>query len=432
MLATVTGYELPENNNPLLAVIGTCIAVFWPGALTFGFPGVMAPLWQKMFGVGSAATGLTIFWMLAAVGAFMFLVGRWQERWGLRAMMALGVALTAAASLLVSTAGSISTVYAWAALNGMASSFVYVPALTLVQWCYPRKRGLAAGTVSMVFGLSAAIMSPVFGQIHLSLGYEMMNLVLAALTLSIGLFGAYFARPPLSWKEAAKARRSEKKSTATKQAAEAGPEKQESEVEVISARSFTVMESLHTRSFWMLWITWTLAGAAGVSMTILATGYGLFLGFSLSSAILLLTAFNLTNGLSRLASGILSDRFGRNRVMSLAFLASGLAYIALPRAEGLLTCAILSAAVGFSFGTLFSVSAPLVADCFGLEHFGAIFGLTFAAYGFVAGPLGPTLSGYILDITGNNYTLVFLYLGIFFLLASACIRHVVAPRSREC
>jgi len=113
--------------------------------------------------------------------------------------------------------------------------------------------------------------------------------------------------------------------------------------------------------------------------------------------------------------------------MSLAFLASGLAYIALPYTEGLLSCAILCAAVGFSFGTLFSVSAPLVADCFGLEHFGAVFGLTFAAYGFVAGPLGPTLSGYLLDISGNNYTPVFLYLGLFFLLASASIRLVVPP-----
>ena len=60
----------------------------------------------------------------------------------------------------------------------------------------------------------------------------------------------------------------------------------------------------------MLWITWTLAGAAGVSMTILAPGYGLFLGFPLPSAVLLLTAFNLTNGISRLASGMLSDRMG--------------------------------------------------------------------------------------------------------------------------
>jgi MFS transporter, OFA family, oxalate/formate antiporter len=429
VLATVTGSKLPENNQPFLAVIGTCVAVFWPGALTFGFPGVMAPLWQEMFGVGSAATGLIIFFMLAAVGVFMFLVGRWQERWGLRAMMALGVALTAAASLLVSTAGSISTVYAWAALNGMASSFVYVPALTLVQWCYPQKRGLAAGTVSMVFGLSAAIMSPVFGQMHLSLGYEAMNLVMAALTLSMGLFGAYFARPPTTWEEATLARRYGKKSAtpARSGAAEDGhQEKHEINVQIISARSLTVRESLHTRSFWMLWITWTLAGAAGVSMTILATGYGLFLGFSLPSAIVLLTSFNLTNGMSRLASGILSDRFGRNRIMSLAFLASGLAYIALAYTEGLLSCAILCAAVGFSFGTLFSVSAPLVADCFGLEHFGAVFGLTFAAYGFVAGPLGPTLSGYLLDISGN-YTPVFLYLGLFFLLASASIRLVVPP-----
>ncbi|MDD2835833.1 MAG: MFS transporter, partial [Methanothrix sp.] len=195
-----------------------------------------------------------------------------------------------------------------------------------------------------------------------------------------------------------------------------------------SSRSFTVKESLHTRSFWLLWITWTFAGAAGVSMTILAAEYGLFRGFSLPAAILILTAFNLTNGISRLISGILSDRFGRNQVMSLAFFAAGVAYFFLPWADGLGTCTLLAAIVGFSFGTLFSVSAPLVADCFGLEHFGAIFGLTFAAYGFVAGPLGPTLSGYLLDLTGDNFFLVFLYLGVFCLLASLCIRRVVPPQ----
>jgi OFA family oxalate/formate antiporter-like MFS transporter len=188
------------------------------------------------------------------------------------------------------------------------------------------------------------------------------------------------------------------------------------------------MESLHTRSFWLLWITWIFAGAAGVSMTILAAEYGLFLGFSLPAAILILTAFNLTNGISRLISGILSDRFGRNQVMSLAFFAAGVAYFFLPWADSLGTCTLLAAIVGFSFGTLFSVSAPLVADCFGLEHFGAIFGLTFAAYGFVAGPLGPTLSGYLLDLTGDNFFLVFLYLGVFCLLASLCIRRVVPPQ----
>ena len=408
---------MPGDKKALLAVLGSCIAIFWPGALTFGFPGVMAPIWQEMFHVGRAATGLTIFFMLAAVGAFMFLVGRWQERWGLRRMIALGVILTALASLVVSQASSIYTVYVWAFLNGIASSFVYVPALTLVQWCYPQKRGLVAGTVSMVFGLAAAIMSPLFGKMLSAFGYEAMNLAVALLTLSIGLLGAYFARAPEAWENAASARRAGS-ATAAKPTAQI----------ITSKKSFSVKESLHTRSFWLLWITWTFAGAAGVSMTVLATGYGLFLGFPLSSAILILTAFNLTNGMSRLISGILSDRFGRNQVMSLAFLAAGVAYFALPWADGLGACALLAAVVGFSFGTLFSVSAPLVADCFGLEHFGAIFGLTFAAYGFVAGPLGPTLSGYLLDVTGDNFFLVFLYLGIFCLLAGLFIRQVVPPQ----
>ncbi len=61
-------------------------------------------------------------------------------------------------------------------------------------------------------------------------------------------------------------------------------------------------------------------------MTVLSTGYGLFRGFPLESAILILTAFNLTNGASRLVSGYYSDKIGRNRIMSLAFLAAGLAY----------------------------------------------------------------------------------------------------------
>jgi OFA family oxalate/formate antiporter-like MFS transporter len=69
-----------------------------------------------------------------------------------------------------------------------------------------------------------------------------------------------------------------------------------------------------------------------------------------------------------------------------------------------------------------------VADCFGLQQLGAIFGLTFAAYGFIAGPLGPTLSGYLLDVTDNNFSIVFFYLGLFFMLSGLCIRLVVPPK----
>lgn len=408
------------NIKSILAVLGSSVAIFWPGALTFGFPGVMAPVWQKMFHVGHGATGITIFFMLAAVGIFMFLVGHWQERYGTRKMITLGVILTSFASVVAAYASSISAVYAWAFLNGLASCFVYIPTLTLVQWWYPQKKGLVSGIVSMVFGLSAAIMSPLFEKMLVSLGYVSMNLSISVLTLIIGLAGAYFARAPNSQEKKALYSAITNGNSEKKTQSSGGLQRS-------SEDSLTVLESLHTRSFWFLWITWTLAGAAGVSMTLLSTEYGLFKGFSLGSAILLLTSFNLTNGMSRLISGYYSDKVGRNNIMSLAFLAAGLAYFILPWADSLPACALLAAVVGFSFGTLFSVSAPLVVDCFGLEHFGAVFGLTFAAYGFIAGPIGPTLSGYLLDVTGDNFLLVFLYLGIFCILSGVCIRFVTRP-----
>ncbi len=151
----------------------------------------------------------------------------------------------------------------------------------------------------------------------------------------------------------------------------------------------------------------------------------------MESAVVILTAFNITNGGSRLVMGFLSDIVGRNLAMSLTFLAAGGAYFLLPYVNLLLALAILAAIIGFSFGTLFAVSAPLAVDCFGLKHFGAIFGLVFTAYGFVSGLLGPSLSGYVLDITKGNFTIVFTYLGIFCILSGILIQWVTpAPSQR--
>jgi OFA family oxalate/formate antiporter-like MFS transporter len=116
--------------------------------------------------------------------------------------------------------------------------------------------------------------------------------------------------------------------------------------------------------------------------------------------------------------------------MSISFIAAAVAYLIMPHLEGIWLWTALTTIIGFAFGTLFAVTAPLAGDCFGMEHFGAIFGLIFTAYGFLAGPLGPWLSGYILDSTRGNYTLVFSYLGLMY-LASAGLILLVRPW-REC
>jgi OFA family oxalate/formate antiporter-like MFS transporter len=62
-------------------------------------------------------------------------------------------------------------------LVGASSAFIYVPALTVVQRWYPENRGLVSGFFNMAFGLSAAVMSPVFTALLSSWSYKTNNLV---------------------------------------------------------------------------------------------------------------------------------------------------------------------------------------------------------------------------------------------------------------
>jgi OFA family oxalate/formate antiporter-like MFS transporter len=380
------------------AVLGaSCVSIFWPGAFIFALPGILGPYWQDHLHVGRAAIGSSLFFVLSGVGVFMFITGRCQEKYGPRPLVFLGAIICGFSTILVGHSRSIEWIYVWAFMMGVSSSLVYIPTLTVVQKWYPAKRGLVSGLVNMSFGFSAAVMSPLFSWSLARLGVAAMTLLFGLFALIIGLLSAGFIRSP-----------QEQRLGASGPLGSPSPD--------VSPR-----ESLRTSAFWLIWLTWAFAGAGGISMVTLSTSFGLARGLTLGEAILILTAFNVTNGLSRLLSGYLSDRVGRNLTMTIAFLGAGAAYLLLDWVHHLWAWAILSSVVGFAFGTLFAVSGPLISDCFGLKHFGTIFGLIFTAYGFFSGALGPWLSGHILDYTEGNFKVIFFYLGSGYLLAALLI-----------
>jgi OFA family oxalate/formate antiporter-like MFS transporter len=387
--------------NPTKILIACACAIFWPGSFIFGFPGVLRQHWQQVFGADSGAVGGTVFFMLTGATCFMYLCGRLQEKYSPGRLAALGAVVCGSSSIWLSQAANMIEVDIWAFSVGAGSAFVYLPGLTVVQRWYPERRGLVAGLFNMAFGVSAAIMSPIFSSFLLKWGYKALTLVAGCVALIIGLAASALIRSPV--------------------ADSSNP----GSLGSLDPNDRSVMEALKSREFWCLWITWVLAGAAGASMLVLATGFGLAHGLNLVHA-----AFNLTNGCGRLISGYFSDRIGRSRTMAISFAGAGVAYLAMPHLIGLWLWAALAAVIGFAFGTLFAVSGPLAGDCFGMAHFGAIFGLIFTAYGFVSGPLGPWLSGHILDVTGGNYTLVFSYLGLMYLAAAGLI--LLVQPWREC
>lgn len=383
------------------SVVGACGAIFWPGSFIFGFPGVIAPFWQARLGIGRGGTGAMMFFVLASLGIFMFLVGRWQKKVEPRRLMTAGAILCGLSVLYLPFVRDLLGIYLWAFLMGTSSCFLYIPGLTVLQGLYPGRKGLVSGIFNTAFGLSGAIMAPVFTAMLRNLGYPLTCLILGILAMGTGI-----------------------PATGLIEKSDGGRHGQGGE-----DRSLGLREAIRTRDFWLIWATWAMQGGAGIAMIVLSVDFALSRGFPMEKAVLVLMAFNLANGLSRLISGALSDRLGRKDTMAVTFFLSGAAYLLLPHGEGLWAYLLFAAAVGFAFGTLFSVSAPLVSDRFGLEHFGAIFGFIFTAYGFLAGAIGPTLSGVILDRTGGDFTPVFTYLGAFCLASGVMIRLVRAPRS---
>jgi OFA family oxalate/formate antiporter-like MFS transporter len=421
-LPTPDAHRPQRRARPWVTVAACAATLFWPGALIFGFPGVMAAHWQQQFGVGKGAVGNVLFFSLAGLGVLNVISPRLPPRFTPRARIAAGTVVFGLSLLIVAWATQLWQLYLWAFVSGFSSVLLYVPAVMIPQFCVPRRRGLASGVVSMTFGLAAAPMAPVLGWMLSSWGYRSMLVALTAATLACGLLATWLIRMPEAAAQAAPplAERAD--------GSPAGPEVRLAQRtgggDPLSARDIA-----RTRSFWALWFTWELQGGAGIAMVTLSVGIGLSKGFSAQSALVILAAFNLTNGASRLIAGALSDIMGRTLIMTAAFVPAGLAYLAMPHVGSLATTALLAALVGFGFGSMFAVSAPLAGECFGLASFTTVFSLVMTAYGFVAGLFGPALAGHLLDTTGGDYSLVLGYLGMFSLISAVLVQFVRPVRS---
>jgi len=386
------------KSRKIILVFG-CLTIFFPGAFVFGFPGVMASEWQMLFQVNKAQIGRLMFFILAGTGFSMYLAGKLQGKIQSHYLIFTGSLFTSLAMFFAGQAASIEQVYLWAFSEGFFSGFVYIPCLTVFQKLFPDNKGMVTGLFNLSFGGSSAVMSPVFTFFLLSKGYAFTADLAAVSAIVLGTSVALFIKVP--------------------------GEKKDRKKQAVSTLS--LKKTLRMPPFWFLWFVWALSGAAGISLVVLASSFGTSLGYDITQYVLILTCFNVLNGMGRLVCGRLSDYFSKQRILVTVFLMASLAYLLMPWVTSLYFISFLACFIGLAFGGLFVVSAPLVTEVFGLENFGKVFGLIFTAYGFFAGFLGPWASGIILDLTHSNFKIVFTLFAMFYLISSVLILGVKKP-----
>lgn len=142
------------------------------------------------------------------------------------------------------------------------------------------------------------------------------------------------------------------------------------------------------------------------------------------TAALCVSIMTLSNMCGRIGFGFIYDILKGWKSLILLMVINGASMLLLTQATSLpffILCVVL---VGFSFGGLLVVFAPMVRLIFGSKYYNSNYGLIFIGYG-IGAFVGPKISAYFYDTTGQ-YTLGFV--GSAILAVAAIVLVLVAQK----
>ena len=142
--------------------------------------------------------------------------------------------------------------------------------------------------------------------------------------------------------------------------------------------------------------------------------HGMDLGMTAGRAALLLSVLGGASIVGRLVMGGGADRFGGKNAYILSFVLLLASLVGLVATSAHLPLFLIVALYGVTHGGFFTLVSPVVAEYFGMQAHGSIFG-TILFCGTLGGSIGPILAGRVFDLTGS-YRPSFIGLGVLALI----------------
>src|SRR5678816_3943895 len=368
--------------------------------------------------LGSTLAELQVtFSILIVIQTFL---SPWQgvlvDRFGPRALLSAGAFITGLSWILAAQASSISALYlTYGLLGGIGTGIVYVGVIGhMVQW-FPDKRGLATGLVAAGYGMGALLTTfPIASMLRES-SYQDALVRFGAIFAIVGLAAAQgLRRPDSAWTRTfARADRS------TAAPLDVPPH---------------VM--LGTPVFWLMFAMMTMMSTTGLMVTsqmgAFTRDFGMadVLLFGLPLLPLALSLDRLTNGATRPFFGWVSDRFGRENTMLIAFGLEGTAMtLWLLSREHAVLFVLLSGLVFFGWGEIFSLFPSTLTDTFGTRHATANYGCLYMAQG-IGSVLGGPVAALLHDSTGSWIPVFAVIIAMDFTTAALAIGVLKPMRQR--
>jgi MFS family permease len=385
-VAPVDAVAMRRWDSGIVLVISTTVnALAWGARASFALFFV-AMLGAFSWGRGPTALGYSLSWLCFV--AFAPLAGWLHDRWGARAMVAIGGLALGASLSLTSHVTSLTAYYLYFGVLGAAgTACILVPSTTIVSRRFVRSRGTAMGIVSAATPAGAIAFYPVNAWLIATLGWRQALVcfacIVAVATVSLALLYRNpppDRRPSLSGADA----------TLTSPDASA------------TAGAWTLRRALGSIRLWAAFVMTALGVVGYQIMATHQVAHTVDRGFD-QSAVVWVFAFGAgCMMVGNLLGGWLSDRFGRGWVFALGSLIAivGIGCLGVVRGPDDWVLLLLYTASGFGFGMRIAQLSAIPADAFSGPHLGAILGVVQAGGG-LGGAIGPYLGGWLFDVTGN-------------------------------
>lgn len=331
----------------------------------------------------------------------LLLAGILQDKFGPKLVLITGT-IFAGLGLIASgyVTNSTQLIFTFGILAGGGIGFSYAclsPAA--MKWFHPSKRGLVNGLITAGFGLAGVYLAPLITSLIASYGINYSFNILGVALLCIATPLAFtITNPSENYVPVSSA---------------SAVKKTEKEV-IIPQTEMCWTSMLKTSQFYNLWIMYLCASSTGLMIIGNITSIAAIQA-DMTDAAHLVVILALFNTSGRVLAGMLCDKIGGLKTLSLSFVLSITNMLLFPHYSTHLSLIIGMAIAGLCYGTLPAVFPSLTAGFYGLKNYGTNYGVVYTAWG-VSGFIGPVIAASAVDTTGN-YQLAYFYSTIIMAIA---------------